>query len=308
MKKLCVIGSINMDLVARVERFPKPGETIIGESFGSYPGGKGANQAVAAARLGADVLMVGRLGDDLYGSRYLDLFGREGVRTEGVSVVHEASTGVAVIEVERSSENHIVIIPGANASVTPEAIESLWPLMSDCDIFLLQLEIPLPSVEAACALLRAKGRTLILDPAPAAPLSSAVLRAVDFLTPNEHELASLSGSRAAGGEAISDGIRALRERGASTIVVKAGRAGAYLGDSSGIFHIPGYEVPVVDTTAAGDSFNAGFACALAEGRGIREAIGFANAVGALSTTGMGAQAAMPTREAVHSFVRAHVPA
>jgi len=308
VKRLCVIGSINMDLVARVDRFPKPGETIIGESFGSYPGGKGANQAVAAARLGADVLMVGRVGDDLHGSRYLDLFEREGVRTAGVAVVRGATTGVAVIEVERSSENHIVIIPGANASLTPDAIESLWPLMSAFDIFLLQLEIPFRSVEAACALLRANGKTLILDPAPAAPLTPAILRAVDFLTPNEHELAALAGSHATGGEAIGNGIRTLRERGASAIVVKAGRAGAYLGDSSGIVHLPGYEVPVVDTTAAGDSFNAGFAYALAEGRGVHEAIGFANAVGALSTTGMGAQAAMPTREAVQSFVRTRAPA
>ena len=308
MKKLCVIGSINMDLVARVDRFPNPGETVVGESFGTYPGGKGANQAVAAARLGADVLMIGRLGDDLYGSRYLEVFKREGVRTDGVAVEGESSTGVAVIEVDRSSENHIVIIPGANATMTPEAIESLWPLMDDCDIFLLQLEIPLRSVEAACALLRAKGKTLILDPAPAASLSSTILRTVDYLTPNEHELASLSGVRATDSDAICDGIRVLRKRGASTVIVKAGRTGAYLGDSEGIAHLAGYEVSVVDTTAAGDSFNAGFAYALAEGRGVREAIGFANAVGALSTTGMGAQAAMPTRAAVQSFVRAHAPA
>ncbi len=308
MKRLCVIGSINMDLVARVERFPKPGETLVGESFGTYPGGKGANQAVAAARLGADVLMVGRVGDDLYGSRYLELFRKESVRTEGVAVERDTSTGVAVIEVDRSSENHIVIVPGANASLTRERIESLWPLLGTCDLFLLQLEIPLPSVEAACTLLRAKGKTIILDPAPAAPLSSAILEAVDFLTPNEHELVALTGVPGGGGEAIGAGIRALRARGVRGVVVKAGKAGAYLGDSSGTAHLPGYEVSVVDTTAAGDSFNAGFAFALAEGQGVQQAIGFANAVGALSTTGMGAQAAMPTRKAVQDFMRDHSPA
>lgn len=337
MKRLCVIGSINMDLVVRVERFPSPGETLPGESFATYPGGKGANQAVAAARLGADVLMVGKVGGDLYGNRYLEVLRSEGVHAEAVAVERGSSTGVALIEVDRSSENRIVIVPGANAFVTPAYLESIDTLIDACDLFLLQLEIPLSTVVAACDRLRASGKTIILDPAPAAPLPDSLLASIDLLTPNEHELAALSGVGEGGEEAIAEGVRRLTARGARTVVVKAGRAGAYiagaddrrdsgLAEGAGrapsdvgpdrpasdgvrgpLLRVPGYEVPVVDTTAAGDSFNAGLACALAEGYALRDAVAFANAVGALATTGMGAQGAMPTRAAVKRFVAAHPP-
>ncbi len=302
MKKLCVIGSINMDLVARVERFPSGGETVLAGSFETFPGGKGANQAVSAARLGADVLLVGKVGDDLFGGRYLDVLKAEGVRTEGVGVEGGVSTGVALIEVERSGENRIVLAVGANGSVTPSYIEGLLPLLDGCDVVLLQLEVPIDTVVEACRRGRALGKTVILDPAPVVPLPADLYRLVDYITPNEHELERLTG-----GAGIEGGIEELLRRGCRAVVVKAGGEGSYYNGGGGTIHIPAFPVEVVDTTAAGDCFNAAFATMLARGDSAREALTFANAAGALCATGMGAQGAMPTLEAVRAFMESARP-
>ncbi len=302
MKKLCVIGSLNMDLVATVDRFPKPGETITGRDFGTYPGGKGANQAVAAGRLGADVRMVGKVGDDLYGRQYLKVLNENGVSTDGVGIQPATSTGVAVIEVDGSGENHIVIIAGANGKVDREYIDQKLEYLMECDIFLFQLEIPLDTVMYAMNLLKSEGKVIIFDPAPAAKLPDGIFPLVDYITPNETELQVLTGMSVAEEGDILKGAAQLLEKGVKVVVAKAGKNGAYIADGKSFTHIPGFSVEVVDTTAAGDSFNAGLAFALSRRKDLIESVRFANAVGALSTTAKGAQGAMPKLEEVEALI------
>ncbi|MFP4612571.1 MAG: ribokinase [Spirochaetaceae bacterium] len=293
----CVIGSINMDLVARVDRFPRPGETRTGAGFGTFPGGKGANQAVALARLDADVRMFGKLGDDVFGQSYLETFRREAVDTADVEVVPRTSTGVAVIEVESAGENTIVIVPGANGLVDSAYIDAHLEQIATAQYALFQLEIPFDTVEHAMEAFRRRGGATILDPAPAPPsgLSGRMLRGATYLTPNENEARELTGITVADIESADAAARILRDRGAETVVIKAGAHGAYVTDDRGTRTVPGFSVKVADTTAAGDAFNAGLAYGLGEGRTVDEAVRFANAVGALTCTEIGAQSAMPSR-------------
>lgn len=302
MKRICVIGSLNTDLVAGVERFPKPGETLTGKDFGTYPGGKGANQAVAAGRLGADVLMVGKLGADLYGEQYLQVLKNEGVRTEGVAVEAGVSSGIAVIEVDSSGENHIVIIAGANGMMDQAFIDQKLKLMRECHIFLLQLEIPLDTVLYAVKRLKELGKTVILDPAPAMALPDEIYPFLDYITPNETEIRILTGQNIESEEDLKRAGMLLIEKGAAAVIAKAGRKGAYIINKNEFMHIPGYRVQAVDTTAAGDSFNAGLAYALAEDKPLNECVRFANAVGALSTTAKGAQTGMPDLDRVQMLM------
>lgn len=302
MKRICVIGSINMDLVTVTPRFPRPGETLTGDSFGTFPGGKGANQAVAAGRLGADVTMVGKLGDDGFGSQYRDAFRAAGVKLDGVGEVAATSTGLAIIEVDRTGENHIIIIAGANARMTPEVIADSGAIIERSDICLLQLEIPLATVEAAAKRTHELGKTVILDPAPAQELPSSIFRYIDYITPNETEVEILTGIKVENAEGARKAGNELRSRGVGTAVIKAGRLGAFMVTGNGVEHIAGFPVDVVDTTAAGDAFNGGLAVALARGYDLARAVRFANAVGALSTTGGGAQTAMPGSDAVEKLL------
>jgi ribokinase len=297
-KKICVIGSINMDLVTVTPRFPKPGETLEGISFGTFPGGKGANQAVAAARLGADVSMIGRLGNDVFRSQYQDVFRANGVNADGIRVEDDVSTGLAIIEVDSAGENHIIIIAGANGRMSPDVIEREMAILDRCDIVLLQLEIPMETVVRAAEELHERGKIIILDPAPACPLPVELYRYIDFITPNETEVGVLTGLKVHDRQSAERAGRDLCERGVGTAIIKAGRHGAYIVNKLGAMHVPGFAVDVVDTTAAGDSFNAGFAVALARGDEMEAAVRFANATGALSTTGKGAQTAMPDSGAV----------
>ena len=303
--RICVIGSINMDLVTVTPRFPLPGETIEGISFNTFPGGKGANQAVASARLGADVTMVGRLGNDVFQAQYREVFDRAGIRTDGVRSEADVSTGLAIIEVDASGENHIIIIPGANGRMTEQAIDLHRDLLASCDIFLLQLEIPLGTVVAAAKLLHSLGKTVILDPAPARQLPDGMYHYIDIITPNQSEARILTGIE------VTDEATALRagadlcSRGVKCVIIKAGAHGAYLVEGASIRRVPGFEVSVVDTTAAGDSFNGGLAFALSAASGqeqMYDAVRFANAVGALSTTAKGAQTAMPDLATVNAFL------
>jgi ribokinase len=302
MKTICVVGSINMDLVASVDRFPRPGETLTGLHFATFPGGKGANQAVAAARLGARVRMVGRVGDDAFGAQYLARFDREGVNREAVSVSPATATGVAIIEVNAQGENHIVVVPGANGEVDAARLGALGPALESADLFLFQLEIPLAAVEFALPRLRQAGKTVLLDPAPARPLDPGLLRNVDYLTPNESELALLSGLPADRPDRIRAAALRLLEAGPRNIIAKAGRDGAYLVNRDTFLHVPGFPVQAVDTTAAGDTFNGALAAALALDLPIEEAILRANAAAALSTTVRGAQDGMPGPDAVQTLL------
>lgn len=298
MKRYCVVGSLNMDMVTRVERFPEPGETLRGLSFTMFPGGKGANQAVALAKLGASVEMIGALGEDALGHRYQEVLAGLAIGTRGVARTGDISTGTASIEVATSGENHIVVVAGANDAVTPAYIESQRDLIRGCDCLLLQLEIPLESVQLAAGIAKAAGIPVILDPAPARELPAELFALVSILTPNETEARLLTGEDTSDDDGIRRAGQCLLSRGVGSVVLKAGGRGAFLIDPAGCTHVPGFAVRAVDTVAAGDSFNAGLAIALGQGRPLLEAIRFANATGALATTREGAQSAMPSEAEV----------
>ncbi len=300
MKKLAVVGSVNMDMVVRVDRFPSPGETRTGDGFRVVPGGKGANQAVALGRLGADVWMAGMVGDDASGETYLRNFRENGVGVGALGIAHGETTGTAVIEVERGGENHIVIVPGANALCDMDWLGVTLPRIMDRDIFLFQLEIPHQTVFQAMRILKEAGKTVILDPAPACRLPDEVFTYVDYITPNETELAAITPGEGGDMEAR---MGVLRRKGVGAVIAKCGADGAYALSPEGFRHVNGYKVKPVDTTAAGDTFNAGFAYALASGMGIADAVAFGNAAAAISVTAAGAQGGMPTREAVEKFMR-----
>ena len=301
MKKLAVIGSINMDMVLSVSRFPAAGETLTGGNFQTVPGGKGANQAVALGRLGAPVRMAGRVGDDAFGRRYLDHFRKNGVDVRAVDAVAGTATGVADILVNAAGENCIVIAPGANGLCDLEWLDRALEATADCEIFLLQLEIPLDTVAEAVRRLRKMGKTILLDPAPAVPLSEDVLSAVDFLTPNETELKAVT-SGLPEDAGIEERVRHLVGGSGRVVVHKRGADGAYIGTRDGIEHVPGFSVRAVDTTAAGDTFNAGLAAGLAMGWPLRDAVRLANAAGALAVTAYGAQEGMPSLEQAQALM------
>lgn len=301
MKKCAVIGSINMDMVLSVSRFPAAGETLTGGNFQTVPGGKGANQAVALGRLGATVRMAGRVGDDAFGRRYLDHFRQNGVDVRAVDAVAGTATGVADILVNAAGENCIVIAPGANGLCDLEWLDRALEATADCEIFLLQLEIPLDTVAEAVRRLRKMGKTILLDPAPAVPLPEDVLSAVDFLTPNETELKAVTAGlpEDAG---IEERVHHLVGGSGRVVVHKRGADGAYIGTRDGIEHVPGFSVRAVDTTAAGDTFNAGLAAGLAMGWPLRDAVRLANAAGALAVTAYGAQEGMPSLEQAQALM------
>ena len=301
MKKCCVIGSVNMDMVTRTDKFPKPGETRRGISFQTIPGGKGANQAVALSRLGIPTSMAGRVGDDLYGRMYLAHFEKIGTDVQAVAFDPVAGTGIAAIEVDDAGENHIIIVPGANDTCTPAWFEEILPLISDADIFLLQLEIPLETVQTAVDKLHALGKTIILDPAPARPLSRELLSKVSIVTPNATELATITGDLPEGA-GIQERARHLIQMGVTCVVHKSGADGAYIALEDSWTHIPAFKVKAVDSTAAGDTFNGGLAAGLAQGFSLERAVVLANAAAALSVTKLGAQTGMPSMEEAQALM------
>lgn len=302
VKKVCVIGSINVDLVTSVDDFPKPGETIIGNEFRIYPGGKGANQAVAAGRLGADVEMIAKVGDDVFGNQMLDTLKANNVGVDNVMVQSGVSTGVACIQVAKSSQNSIVISYGANAEVAEVYLDMSREVIEKSDIVMLQLEVPLKTVAWAVKYASESGKFIILDPAPAQKLDDEILKNIDIITPNETEIQTLTDVKIRSEEDILTASRELLHRGVKAVINKAGEKGAYLITDSKFIRFPTYEVRAVDTTAAGDSFNAGLAVSLAAGKTLEESIVFANIVAAISTTKFGAQSAMPTLEECNEFL------
>ena len=288
-----VFGSINMDMVARVARLPRPGETVPGESFATAPGGKGANQAVAAARLGAPTRMVGRVGDDVFGVALRDGLAAEGVDTAAV-VATPGPSGVAAISVDAAGENTIVVVPGANGAVGAEDVARLEAALVGARALLLQLEVPLPAVVAAARAARARGVTVILDPAPARPLPAELYPLADIITPNAIEAAALVGFPLDGEAAARRAGRELRGRTGGAAIVKLGARGALVCDATGETFAPAFPVTAVDTVAAGDAFNGGLAAALCAGLPFAQALRWALAAGALAVTRPGAQTAMPT--------------
>lgn len=289
-----VFGSINMDMVTRVPRLPRPGETVAGEGFGTAPGGKGANQAVAVARLGAATRMVGRVGDDVFGATLRENLARNGVEI-GAVVVTPGPSGVAAISVDRSAENTIAVVAGANGAVGDEDVARLGGALDGARVLLLQLEVPVLAVVAAARLARERGATVILDPAPALPLPPEIFPLVDLITPNSTEAAALVGYALTDDAAVERAGRELRDRVAGTAVVKLGARGAYVCGRDEAWWAPALPVTAVDTVAAGDAFNGGLAAALDEGLPLADAVRWATAAGAIAVTRPGAQAAMPTR-------------
>jgi ribokinase len=289
VSRILVLGSLNVDLVLYVDRFPVPGETVRAQTLEQHAGGKGANQACAVARLGGSVSMLGCVGDDAHGAWLCQQLADEGVDVTRVQAVPGVSTGTAVIQVDAHGQNHIVLVAGANGIVPV-------PVLTDGHCLLLQLEIPVATVEAAALQARARGMTVILDPAPSAFLPAPLIRATDWITPNESELLSLYGKTGAHlsvDEATVLGRRLLTQ-GARGVVVKLGEAGALLLQGDTARHVPAFPVTAVDTTAAGDAFNGAFAVALDRGHAPFEAARYAAAAAAASVTRAGAQSSMPT--------------
>ncbi|MGJ3249367.1 MAG: ribokinase [Elainellaceae cyanobacterium] len=301
-----VFGSINMDLVARSPRLPMPGETIIGHQFETIPGGKGANQAVAVARLGIPTQMVGRVGGDSFGHELIAKLHESGVGCDRIVIDSETTSGIAVIEVDDRGENHIVIISGANSRVDATDIERLRAILPGAHALMLQLEIPLASVIVAAHAAHDAGVPVILDPAPArANLPLDLYPLIDILTPNQIEASQLVGFPVDHQDTATQAAHILRDRGVGTVIVKLGRAGALCVTGDDTFHVPAFVVNAVDTVAAGDAFNGGLAAALATGRSLRDAVAQACAVGALSVTKFGAQPSMPSQAELNAFLRQH---
>ncbi len=302
--RIVVVGSLNMDLVVRTARLPRPGETVAGHDFLQVPGGKGANQAVAAARLEAEVAMIGRVGDDGFGRQLVESLVRDGVETDAVAATAGISSGLALIGVEDSGQNAIAIVGGANAMLSSDDVQRHESTIAAAGALLVQLEVPLATVVAAVKLAKRNSVLTILDPAPAPrDRLPAELHAVDVISPNQSEAEVLTGINVA---SVADAMRAaaiLHERGARQVVLKLGEQGALASDGMGnIVHIPAPQVAVVDTTAAGDAFTAALAVALVEGSSLAEATRFACAAGSLATTRRGAQDAMPRREEIERLL------
>lgn len=305
MTKVIVFGSINMDLVARSPRLPVAGETLLGHDFFTAAGGKGANQAVAVARLGIPTQLVGRLGADNFGRELLVNLQASGVDTGAVLVDEAAHSGVAAIAVGDSGENHIIIVPGANGRVNEEDVGRLSDLLDGAAALLLQFEIPMPAVLAAARVARQAGVRVILDPAPAIEtgFASLLYPLVDIITPNEIEAAQLVGFAVDGQETAAKAAAALRQRGVGTAIVKLGSSGVFCATQEETFFVPAFPVQAVDTVAAGDAFNGAMAAALASGRPLREAVVWGAAAGAISATIAGAQPSLPDRETFDTFLR-----
>jgi ribokinase len=292
-----VFGSINMDLVVRTPRLPAPGETLTGHTFFTAPGGKGANQAVACARLGVPTRMVGRVGDDLFGEQLRASLRSFGVQDDGV-LTTPGPSGVALIAVDDTAENTIVIVPGANGAVSIADIPRLERALDGARALLLQLEVPIETVVAAARAAHTRGVTVILDPAPALPLPDELYALADIITPNEHEATTLTGIAVHDDQGAIAAARALIARGARRVALKLGARGALTADAEGEQFWSPFTVTPVDTVAAGDAFNGGLAVALSEGRSFNEAIRWGLAAGALSVTRHGAQPSMPERNEV----------
>ena len=300
MGKICVVGSLNMDLVATGQRIPVVGETVLGETFSQVPGGKGANQAAAMGRLQGHVAMIGKVGEDAFGQALIQALAEAQVETKDVTKA-PTSTGIALITVQADGDNAIVVVPGANAQLRPADIDAAKAAIEESEIVITQLETPLDTVTYALKLAKEQGKVTILNPAPAVPLADELIQNVDYLTPNETELAILSGMPTESQEELEAAAKAMMEKGVKVLIVTLGSKGCLVIDENGTRQFPAFKVKAVDTTAAGDSFNGGVAVALAEGKSLEDAISFATKVGALTVQKAGAQSSLPTREEVDGF-------
>jgi len=305
MSSIVVVGSLNMDLVINVPHIPKPGETILGDRFLTFPGGKGANQAVAAARLGADVTMIGCVGNDTYGEQLISTLKAENINTEGISVLPDIATGVAMISVAEDGQNSIAVASGANFQLTPDIVRKAMSNNQSFDLLIMPLEVPLETVLASAELAKKVGAKVILNPAPAQALSESLKKSVDILVPNEIELAQITSIKAGNLEDLNQAAKKLLNQGISSVVITLGDKGSLVisksdeGEESQL--VPPFQVKAVDTTAAGDAFVAALSVGIGDGMSITDAARFANAAGALAATKPGAQPSLPLRSEVERF-------
>lgn len=299
--KIVVVGSSNTDMILKLERIPKPGETILGGEFVTAAGGKGANQAVAAAKAGGAVTFIARVGQDMFGQQAVAGFIESGINVDHVQRDKTAS-GVALIFVAKDGENSIGVGSGANARLMPADVKKAKSAFLSASAVVMQLETPLETVQAAAELADARKTTVILNPAPAQKLPDALLKKISILTPNETEAEILTGIKITNEPSCAKAADALLRKGVKTVIITLGSRGSYIATATSKQLVPGFKVKAVDTTAAGDTFNGALAVALAEGKSMYDAVRFANAAGAISVTRMGAQPSAPTRSEIEKLV------
>ena len=296
--KILVVGSLNMDLVVTVPRLPQISETIIGGKFATFPGGKGANQAVAASRMGATVSMIGAVGNDDYGQTLCQAAAQDGIDTNHIEIDPKAATGIALITVDADGRNTIVVASGANLELTTNHIQAAQHAFSATDVLVTQLESPLDAVKEAVSLAGKSGIHVVLNPAPARPLNAELLSKVEFFVPNERETMQVAGV-----DSLESAIQKLLDIGLRNLIITLGEQGTLLVTPEGREHFPAHRVQAIDTVAAGDAFVGAFSTGIAEGMRVEDAIRLGNAAAAIAVTRRGAQPSLPTREDVNDFLR-----
>ena len=302
-KNIVVVGSSNTDMIIKMSRIPKPGETVLGGEFSIAAGGKGANQAVSAARAGGNVVFIARIGEDMFGEQSVRGFVQDGINTENIVRDKKAPSGVALIFVDREGENSIAVASGANANLSPADIDASRDVIASASIILMQLEIPVETVKAVVEIAREHEIKVILNPAPAQPLGDDILKYISIITPNESEAELLTGIKVGDEQRTEKAANALLAKGIQTVLITLGARGVYVADSDFKGIIPGFSVQAEDTTAAGDVFNGVLAVLLAENKSLIDAVRFSNAAAALSATKLGAQTSAPYREEIEKFLK-----
>lgn len=296
--KIVVLGSCNTDMVIKSDKLPVPGETVLGGTFMMNPGGKGANQAVAASRLGGDVTFITKIGDDVFGRQSVDLYKEEKINTDYIFLDPTNPSGIALITVDANGENCIVVASGANKTLTPTDVESVKDVLLEADILLMQLEIPIETVEYAAKIANENGVKVILNPAPAPTqaLSDELLKNLHIIIPNKREAEMISSMDVSGWDSAQKAADAISSKGVDIVIITLGSLGALLKEKDRYTRVPAYEVKTVDTTAAGDTFCGALATALSEGKRLEDSIRFANKCSSMTVTKMGAQASIPYRK------------
>ena len=304
MSKLIVLGSVNADHVLQVPSFPRPGETLHGRNYQVIPGGKGANQAVAAARLHADIGFIACVGDDSFGQNIRQAFAEDGMDISAVHMMANTPTGIAMIQVSDCGENSICIAAEANDALSAEIVEQHSAKIEQAQYLLMQLETPLAGIELAASIAKAQATRVVLNPAPARSLPDALLAMVDIITPNETEAEVLTGVAVTDADSAAKAAQVLHDKGIATVMITLGSKGVYLSQQGTGKIIPGFKVKATDTTAAGDTFNGAFVTGLLEGKAIDDAVVFAHGAAAISVTRFGAQTSIPSRDEVEQFIAA----
>ena len=300
-KNILVIGSSNTDLVIQTSHFPEPGETVMGGVFSTFAGGKGANQAVAASRLGAKVTFVARVGNDDFGRQAIDGFDKEGITTSHIFIDENEPTGVASIIINKDGENTIVVAPGANNMLSKTDIEGIVSLVEATDIVLVQLEVPLETVTFVIQLAHKLHKKIILNPAPAVKLDYNLFSYLDIITPNESETKILLGKKVSDLKSASEAAQVFLDKGVKNVVITLGKQGAFFKNDHEEYLIPAIKTEVIDTTGAGDTFNGALAVAISEGKSWRDALDFSNKAAAISVSRLGAQSSIPFRKEIEAI-------